>query len=107
MATIRYVSKIEMTHSRAARPGVLSASTDSSFTVRAVSQPQKAKIDPDRPAMKAERPRPAGLNQSRLKEIPVGESPDLAKAAIAKTNSTTSWKSTSTIWTRSVVVIPR
>ena len=57
--------------------------------------------------MKAERPRPAGLNQSRLNEIPVAESPDLAKAAMAKTSRTASWKSTSTIWTRSVVVMPR
>ena len=85
----------------------MSASTDSSLTVSAVSQPQKAKIEPESPAMKAERVSPAGLNQSRLKERPVAESPDLAKAAMAKTSNTASWKSTSTIWTRSVVVIPR
>ena len=96
-----------MTQSSAARPGVLSESVDSSLTVRAVSQPQKAKIDPDSPAMKADRVRPAGLNQSRSKEMPVAESPALAKAAIAKMPSTTSWKITSTIWTRSVVVMPR
>ena len=80
---------------------------DSSLTVSAVSQPQNAKIEPDSPAMKADRVRPDGLNQSRSKEMPVSESPALAKAAIAKTPSTTSWKSTSTIWTRSVVVMPR
>ena len=58
---------------------------DSSLTVRAVSQPQKAKIEPESPAMKADSVSPAGLNQSRLKEIPVAESADLANAAIAKT----------------------
>ena len=72
-----------------------------------MSQPQKAKIDPESPATNADSVSPDGLNQSMLNEIPVAESADLANAAIAKMPSMTSWKRTSTIWTRSVVVTPR
>ena len=57
--------------------------------------------------MKADSVRPAGLNQSRPKGMPVAESPDLANATTAKTSSTASWKSTRTIWIFSVVVMPR
>ena len=98
---------MDTTHSRAARPGVLSESLVSSLTVRAVSQPQKAKIEPDRPATNAERVSPDGLNQSQLKRHPVGESADFAMAMTAKMTSTASWKPTRTNCTCSVVVIPR
>ncbi len=105
--TIKYVSKIDNTHSSAARPGVFSDSFDSSLTVRAVSHPQNAKIEPDSPAMNADKVSPDGLNQSQLNDTPVAESPDLTSAITANSASTTSWKPTSTNWTLSVVVIPR
>ena len=55
----------------AARPGVLSASLLSSFTVRQVSQPQNAKIDPITPATNAVVVRSVnGLNQSQLNADP-------------------------------------
>jgi hypothetical protein len=97
---------MDRTHSRAARPGVFSDSLDSSLTVRQVSQPQNANIDPDRPAMNADRVSPDGLNQSKLNEIPVSEEPDFANATTAKINSTAIWKPTKMYWTYSVVVIP-
>ena len=77
------------------------------MTVSAVSQPQNAKIDPDRPAMNADIVRPAGLNQSKLNDIPVSEDPDFASAAMPNASSTTIWNPTRMNWTRSVVVIPR
>ncbi len=80
---------------------------DSSFTVRAVSHPQKAKIEPESPAMNAERVRPAGLNQAQLNASPNSEAPDLAIARTEKSSSMTSWKITSTICTCSVVSMPR
>ena len=88
-----------MMESSAARPGVVSESLLSSLTVRAVSQPQNAKIEPDSPAMNAETVKPAGLNQSQLKGIPVGESADSTIAITAKTTSTTIWKPTRMNWT--------
>jgi hypothetical protein len=96
VATIRYVSRIDNTVSSAARPGVLSASLDSSLTVRQVSQPQNAKIDPESPAMNADRVNPDGLNQSKLKGTPVSDEPDLAKARTAKTSRITIWNPTRT-----------
>ena len=63
------MSRIDSTHSSAARPGVVSQFLDSSLTVRAVSQPQKPKIDPDSPAMNADRVRPAGVNHDQLKSL--------------------------------------
>src|SRR5688572_26873109 len=98
---------MDNTQSSAARPGVVSLFFDSSLTVREVSQPQKAKIEPDSPAMNAERVRPAGLNQDQLKASPTSEAPDLAIAKTAKSTSMTSWKITSTICTCSVVSMPR
>ena len=77
------------------------------MTVRQVSQPQKAKIDPDSPAMNADRVSPDGLNQSQLNAIPVGADPDLTTAISAKASNVTSWKPTRTNCTRSVVVTPR
>src|SRR6187200_1902138 len=91
----------------AARPGVLSESLDSSLTVRQVSQPQNAKIDPDRPAMNADMVSPDGLNQSQLKLEPVSDDPDLANAMTAKTSKITIWKPTKMNCTFSVVVMPR
>ena len=44
---------MDTTQSRAARPGVLSESLDSSLTVSAVSHPQNEKIDADKPATSA------------------------------------------------------
>ena len=108
--TSRYVSRIDTTQSRAARPGVFSASLDSSLTVSALSQPQNEKIDADKPAMKAVRVSPVnGLNQSQEKAMPVGSSgpPAFAKAMIENSSNTPSWKKTSTNCTFSVVVIPR
>lgn len=98
---------MDTTQSRAARPGIFSDSLDSSLTVRLVSHPQKAKIDPDSPATNADRVSPDGLNQSRLKGIPVSDSPALANATSAKISRSASWKPTRTNWTRSVVVMPR
>ena len=80
---------------------------DSSLTVSAVSQPQNAKIEPDRPAMNADIVKPAGLNQSKLNERPVSDEPDFARAITANTSRTAIWKPTRTNWTCSVVVIPR
>src|SRR6478672_12200745 len=108
--TSRYVNRIDTTHSSAARPGVFSASLDSSFTVSALSHPQNEKMDAERPAMNADRVRPVkGLNQSQENAMPVGSSgpPAFAKAMIANSSSTPSWKKTSTNCTFSVVVIPR
>ncbi len=96
-----------MTVRRAARPGVFAEPFDSSLTVRQVSQPQKAKIDPDSPAMNADSVRPAGLNQSQLNAAAVSDDPDFAIATAAKTSSTISWNPTRMNWTFSVVVMPR
>ena len=101
---------MDTTHSRAARPGVFSASLDSSLTVSAVSQPQNEKIDADRPATSALTVSPVnGLNQSQENGMPSGSSgpPALAKAMTTNSASTASWKNTRTNWTFSVVVIPR
>src|SRR6478752_1023338 len=101
---------MDTTHSRAARPGVLSESLDSSLTVSAVSQPQNEKIDADNPATSALTVSPVnGLNQSQEKAMPFGSSgpPALANASMVNHASTASWKKTSTNWTFSVVVIPR
>ena len=96
-----------MTQSSAARPGIFSRSLDSSFTVRLVSQPQKAKMDPDSPRMKACRVRPDGENHEKLNSSASGELDDCTIAAMAKINSTISWKVTSTICSFSVASIPR
>src|SRR6478735_198808 len=80
MVTSRYVIRMEITQSSAARPGPWSESLDSSFTVRAVSQPQKPKIDPDSPTMNADSVRPAGENQAQLKSVPT---PAVSCVAIA------------------------
>ena len=79
---------MDSTHSSAARPGVLSESRDSSLTVSAVSQPQNAKIEPERPAMNADIVKPAGLNQSKLNDRPVSDEPDFARAITANTSRT-------------------
>ena len=64
-ATSRYVSRIDSTHSSPARPGTFVGSLDSSPSVRQVSQPQNAKIDPVTPITKALSASPVnGLNQS-------------------------------------------
>ena len=79
-----------------------------SFTVRQVSQPQNAKIEPITPATNAEVSRSVnGLNQDQLNASPVGELDDSTIAATTKTTSTSIWKPTSTPCTFSVVVIPR
>jgi hypothetical protein len=72
---------------------------DSSFTVSALSQPQKEKIDADSPAMKALTVSPVnGLNQSQENARPSGSSgpPALANAMMANSSSTPSWKKTRT-----------
>src|SRR6478609_4859364 len=100
---------MDRTHSSAARPGVLSESLDSSLTVRAVSHPQKEKIDAPSPATNADSVSPVnGLNQSQEKDRPSGSSapPAWVNAAIANHANTTNWKPTSTNWTFSVVVMP-
>ena len=86
-ATIRYVSRIDSTHSSAARPGRLVG------VHRLLVDGQGGVPAPegeDRPREPRDERRqasaPPGLNQSRSKEIPVGESPDLANAAMAKTS---------------------
>src|SRR5580765_6860673 len=92
----------------AARPGVLSASLLSSLTVRQVSQPQNAKIDPITPATKAEVSTSVnGLNQPQSNGIPVGELPEPMIAATTNITSTAIWNATRTACSRSVVVIPR
>lgn len=96
------------TQSRPARPGVLAASLASSLTVRQTSHPQKAKIDPETPAMKAARLTVArGLNQSSEKGIPVGELDDEEIAITTNSTRTTIWKVTRIACRRWVVVIPR
>ena len=98
---------MEITQSSAARPGPWSESLDSSFTVRAVSQPQKPKIDPDSPTMNAERVE-AGRGEPGPAEV--GADPGclvLANAMIAKTSSTIIWKDTRMICTFSVASMPR
>ena len=82
--------------SSAARPGVFADPLDSSLTVKQVSQPQNANIEPDSPAMNADRVRPAGLNHSQLKLRPVGAVRDFAIARPAKINRIASWNPTST-----------
>src|SRR4249920_3515943 len=101
---------MDTTHSSAARPGVLSASLDSSLTVSALSQPQNEKIDADSPATRAVRVSPVnGLNQSQEKASPSGSSglSVVAKAITENSTNTPNWKKTRTNWTFSVVVIPR
>src|SRR6476661_4271833 len=93
--TSRYVSRIDTTQSRAARPGVFSESLDSSLTVSAVSHPQNEKIDADRPATSALMVSPVnGLNQSQENGIPPGSSgpPAFAKAITTNAASTANWK---------------
>src|SRR6476646_10914162 len=97
IVTIRYVAKIDSTHSSAALPGVVSESFDSSFTVSAVSHPQKPKMDPESPTMKADNVRPAGENQDQEKSVPVPAVSCLAIALTAKTSSTIIWNETRTI----------
>ena len=82
----------------AARPGVFSEPFVSSFMVRVTSQPQKMKIDSERPAAKAENDSTAnGLNQ--LSSIGVASNAlPLAtptRAAPANSSSTATWKPTS------------
>src|SRR6476659_7891019 len=101
---------MDTTQSSAARPGVLSESLDSSFTVSAVSQPQNEKIDAERPATSALTESPVnGLNQSQENGMPFGSSgpPASVNAMITNSASTASWKKTRTNWTFSVVVMPR
>ncbi len=67
---------MDSTHNRPARPGTLVGSLHSSPSVRQVSQPQNAKIDPVRPITKALKVSPvSGLNQSRSNDKPAGASP--------------------------------
>ena len=57
--------------------------------------------------MNADIVRPAGLNQSRLNDMPVSEEPDFASAITANSTRTTIWNPTRMNWTCSVVVMPR
>ena len=64
------------TQSKPARPGVFLGFFDSSPSVRQVSQPQNAKIDPVSPMTNAPMASPLnGLNQLRSKDNPAGASP--------------------------------
>ena len=79
----------------AARPGVFSGSFVSSFIVRVTSQPQKMKIDSDRPAAKALNDETAnGLNHAQSNGMKSKALPLTACtiAATAKKISTTTWK---------------
>ena len=91
----------------AARPGTFSLPTDSSLTVRHTSQPQKMKIDSDRPAAKAENESMLnGLNHSGWKTT--GElAGAAANAASAKPISTTSCSATRVYCTPMVMPMPR
>jgi hypothetical protein len=86
------------------------ASLLSSLTVRHVSQPQNAKIEPMTPATNAESVRPVnGLNQSQENGSASASSPEsaFAIATTVKIARTSIWKPTSTICSRSVVLMPR
>src|SRR3954451_12488367 len=99
---------METTASNAALPGVLPESLDSSFTVRALSQPQKEKIDADRPATSAVIDSPVkGLNHSHENVSPVSELLACDSAITENRINTPNWKNTRTNCTFSVVVMPR
>ena len=57
--------------------------------------------------MNADSVSPAGLNQSRLNDMPVSEEPDFASAITANSTRMTIWNPTRMNWTCSVVVMPR
>ena len=98
---------MDSTQSRAALPGVVSESLDSSLTVRAVSHPQNPKIEPDSPTMNADSVSPAGENQDQEKSVPPPVVSCFAIAITAKTSNTIIWNETRTICTFSVASMPR
>ncbi|MNN28536.1 hypothetical protein D3C81_1421120 [compost metagenome] len=107
IAVTRYSPRISRTVRVAARPGVSPLPTDSSLMLRQTSQPQKMKIDSDRPAVNAENDStPKGLNQSKSNSRG-GIADDSPNAAMAKPISTTSCSATRPYCTVMVVVIPR
>ena len=100
-ASSRYSVTMVITVSVAARPGVRSGSLVSSFMVRVTSQPQKMKIDSERPAATALKdPTANGLNHARSKGVKSNALPLTACviAAMAKNSSTATWKVTRTYW---------
>ena len=80
---------------------------DSSLTVKAVSQPQKPKIEPDSPTMKADSVSPAGENQDRLKSSPPPAVSCLRDGHDREDHQHDHLEDTSTICTFSVVSMPR
>lgn len=105
-----YTAMITSTVTEAARPGVRSGSSVSSFMVRVTSQPQKRKMDRDTPAATTEKsPAVKGLNQSSCTGVGSKPAPFEAwtRAATAKAPSATSWKTTRTYCSFLVASMPR
>ena len=78
--------------------------------VRTTSQPQKMKIDSDRPAANALNVGTSnGLNHDHENAVGSGASPSTALmiATTAKSTSTTTWKLTRTYWNFCVVCMSR
>ncbi|MNH15070.1 hypothetical protein D3C79_746770 [compost metagenome] len=108
IAVTRYRPRISSTVRVAARPGVSPLPTDSSLMLRQTSQPQKMKIDSDRPAVNAENDStPKGLNQSRSNSSGGVCADEPPKAAKAKPTSTTNCNATKPYCTVMVVAMPR
>ena len=94
----------------AARPGVFAEPFVSSFIVSVTSQPQKMKIESERPAANAENESTAnGLNQ--LSSIAVASNAlpfaTSTRAMTEKSTSTATWKPTSQYWSFCVVCMSR
>jgi hypothetical protein len=110
MATSMYVLRIVRMVKSAARPGVLELPVVSSLMVSVVSQPQKMKMESERPAAKAAKDSIAkGLSQLHEKPMASSDAPltALPKASTMKRARTTICSPTSTYWTPFVAAMPR